>query len=76
MFCYKCGEPVYGDNLQCEECRNDENYRDSNLPSELDDYYESEVSCEFCCAEGNDPHAIKCPNNESGYARLMRDGYD
>lgn len=40
-----------------------------------DDQWPESEECDLCCMP-RDNHANSCPNNESPFANLCRDGYD
>lgn len=71
MKCPNCG-------IDFCYCSDDESFYDAN--EDLDSYYDDEQcisrECEFCGAEDDLKHMIGCPNNETGYNRLMTEGYD
>jgi hypothetical protein len=43
-----------------------------------DDEFDENVdfTCNFCELSPRGSHAINCPNNDSPFAQLVRDGYD
>lgn len=76
MTCYKCGEPVMGDNIQCDDCR-DVNKCD-DCGHELcicDEYFDDDEECSMCCGKGGN-HNLYCPYDINPYNELLRNGYD